>query len=72
MLSGVLCRRGIVQINTKTPVLDNKKIVKTGTAKNTNSNNELLFVNAEHGKVSWADVVKGKNNDIIVLLASVE
>ena len=41
-------------------VLDNKKIVKTGTAKNTNSNNELLFVNAEHGKVSWADVVKGK------------
>ena len=41
-------------------VLDNKKTVKTGKAKNKNSNNELIFQNAENGKVSRANVVKGK------------
>ena len=41
-------------------MLENKKIMKIGRAKNVNSNYELLFQNAEHGKVSWVDVVKVK------------
>ena len=44
----------------RSSVLENKKITKIDKAKSVNSNNELLFQNVEHGKVSWAYVVKGK------------